>query len=143
MGVEHTLPTGDALLPLINHPKDIFDYVAPEMQSLDREQMRVLLLNWRNEVIGEDLVYQGNVHTCIIRVAEVLRPAIIANATGIVLVHNHPTGNPDPSVQDVSATTMIREAAKLMDIELIDHLVIGRGRYVSLKELNLGFGNSR
>lgn len=126
--------------PLINHPRDIYDLLGAEMSGLDQEHIKVVLLNTRNEVMSVHDIYKGNVHTAIIRVAEVLRPAIRENAPALVVVHNHPTGDPEPSAQDVSMTVDVRQAAELLDIELVDHVIIGKGgRFSSLKEHNLGF----
>ena len=126
--------------PLINHPRDIYDLLGAEMSGLDQEHIKVVLLNTRNEVMSVHDIYKGNVHTAIIRVAEVLRPAIRENAPALVAVHNHPTGDPEPSAQDVSMTVDVRQAAELLDIELVDHVIIGKGgRFSSLKEHNLGF----
>ena len=126
--------------PLINHPRDIYNLLGAEMSGLDQEHIKVVLLNTRNEVMSVHDIYKGNVHTAIIRVAEVLRPAIRENAPALVAVHNHPTGDPEPSAQDVSMTVDVRQAAELLDIELVDHVIIGKGgRFSSLKEHNLGF----
>ncbi len=126
--------------PLINHPRDIYNLLGAEMSGLDQEHIKVVLLNTRNEVMSVHDVYKGNVHTAIIRVAEVIRPAIRENAPAMVAVHNHPTGDPEPSAQDVSMTVDVRQAGELLDIELVDHVIIGKGgRFSSLKEHNLGF----
>ena len=126
--------------PFINHPRDIYNLLGAEMSGLDQEHIKVVLLNTRNQVMSVHEVYKGNVHTAIIRVAEVVRPAIRENAPAMVAVHNHPTGDPEPSAQDVSMTVDVRQAAELLDIELVDHIVIGKGgRFSSLKEHNLGF----
>jgi DNA repair protein RadC len=126
--------------PLINHPRDIYNLLGAEMSGLDQEHIKVVLLNTRNEVMSVHEIYKGNVHTAIIRVAEVLRPAIRENAPAMVAVHNHPTGDPEPSSQDVGMTVDVRQAAELLDIELVDHVIIGKGgRFSSLKEHNLGF----
>lgn len=126
--------------PLINHPRDIYNLLGAEMSGLDQEHIKVVLLNTRNEVMSVHDVYKGNVHTAIIRVAEVIRPAIRENAPAMVAVHNHPTGDPEPSAQDVSMTVDVRQAGELLDIELVDHVIIGKGgRFASMKEHNLGF----
>ena len=126
--------------PLISHPRDIYSLLGAEMGGLDQEHIRVVLLNTRNEVMSVHEIYKGNVHTAIIRVAEIIRPAIRENAPAMVAVHNHPTGDPEPSAQDVSMTVDVRQAAELLDIELVDHVIIGKGgRFSSLKEHNLGF----
>lgn len=85
------------------------------------------------------LVYSGSLNTTVVRVAEVFREAIRSNSAGIIVVHNHPSGDPTPSPEDVRVTEMLVEAGALLDINVLDHLVIGRNRYVSLKERGLGF----
>ena len=99
-----------------------------------------LLLNTRNEVMGIEEIYIGNVNSSVVRPAEVFRPAIRGNATSILAVHNHPSGDPTPSGADVSITRDLVEAGNLLGLDLLDHLVIGSGqRYVSMKEARLGF----
>jgi DNA repair protein RadC len=84
-------------------------------------------------------VYQGNVNTSVIRVGELFREAVRINCAAIIVAHNHPSGDPTPSPDDIQVTEQIVQAGKLLDIEVLDHLVIGRQRYVSLKERGLGF----
>jgi len=116
-------------------PEDIADLLAPEMEALPQEQLRVVLLDTRNRVLDEVMIYQGSVHTAAVaRMAELFRDAVIANAPNIVLVHNHPSGDPSPSPEDVKLTKDAAEAAQLLSIDLLDHVIIGDGRFVSLKE---------
>ncbi len=126
---------------MVNCPEDVVNLLSAEMSSLDQEHLRVLLLNTRNEVTGIEEIYVGNVNSSVVRPAEVVRPGIRANATSILVVHNHPSGDPTPSGADVSITRELVEAGKLLGMELLDHIVIGSGqRYVSMKEARLGFG---
>ena len=130
-------------LSVIACPQDVANIVAPEMGDLVQEQLRVLMLNTRNRVLGQTVVYQGTVNSSAVRPAEVLRQAIIENAPAIIMVHNHPSGDPTPSPEDVAVTRDLIAACKLMDIELLDHIVIGAGgRFTSLKEKRLGFDGS-
>ena len=116
-------------------PQDIADLLAPEMEPLAQEQLRVVLLDTRNRVLDEVMIYQGSVHTAAVtRMAELFRDAVIANAPNIVLVHNHPSGDPSPSPEDVKLTKDAAQAAQLLSIDLLDHVIIGDGRFVSLKE---------
>ena len=111
-----------------------------EMSFLEQEHLRVMLLNTKNQVLGISQVYIGNVNTSVVRAAEVFRPAIRQNCPSIIVVHNHPSGDPTPSPEDVAVTQQLVEAGKLLDIEMLDHIVIGSGnRFVSLKERGLGF----
>ncbi len=127
-------------LPAINSPQDIYNLLGPEMSALAQEQLRALLLNTRNRVVGQRVIYQGNVQSSIVRPAEVFRPAIIKSAPSIIISHNHPSGDPTPSPEDVNITRELVSAGKLLGIELLDHVIIagGSGRlWVSLKERNL------
>ena len=109
------------------------------MAYLPQEQLRVLCLDTKNFVVHQQMVYQGTVNSSVVRVAEVFRPAVTRNCPSIVVVHNHPSGDPTPSPEDVRTTEQLRKAGEYLDIELLDHLVIGQGRFVSLKERRLGF----
>ena len=128
-------PRGD--LPSINCPEDVRRLLGPEMAPLAQEQLRVLLMNTRNEVVGQRVIYQGNVNSSMIRPAEVLRPAVMEAVPSIIISHNHPSGDPTPSGPDAAITRDIAEAGKLLGIELLDHVVIGGERFVSLKERGL------
>ena len=128
-------PTGD--LPAINCPEDVRRLLGPEMAPLAQEQLRVLLLNTRNQVLGQRVIYQGNVNSSMIRPAEVFRPAVIEAVPSIIIRHNHPSQDPTPSPEDAAITRDIAEAGKLLGIELLDHIVIGGERFVSLKERGL------
>ena len=119
-------------------PADIFALVS-DMQYLEHEQMRVALLNTKNRVIKVVTVYQGSVHTTVVRIAELFREAIRWNATGIALVHNHPSGDATPSPEDAAITREIAKVGQLMDIDVMDHLVVSTGKFVSLRERGLGF----
>ncbi|MGH2604466.1 MAG: RadC family protein [Dehalococcoidia bacterium] len=127
--------------PQIASPDDIVTLVQIEMAALDQEQLRVVLLDTKNRVLAIRTVYQGSVNAAQIRVAEVFRDAIRHNAVAIVAIHNHPSGDPTPSAADVTVTAELAQAGALLDIELLDHLVIGDGRWVSLRRLGLGFAS--
>jgi len=121
----------------IGSPQDVHLMLEREMASLAQEQLRVLLLNARHQVVGQRTIYQGTVSSSQVRIAEVLRPAVTAAVPNIIAVHNHPSGNPDPSPNDVSVTRKLVQAAKLLDIEVLDHVVIGHGGFASLKDRGL------
>jgi len=123
----------------IASPDDIVTLVQIEMAALDQEELRVVLLDTKNRVLAVRTVYQGSVNSAQIRVAEVYRDAIRLNAVALVAVHNHPSGDPTPSAADVTVTAELARAGALLDIELLDHLIIGDGRWVSLRRLGLGF----
>ena len=121
----------------VRRPDDIATYLGPEMADLDQEQLRVVLLDTRNAVLGIHLVFQGGLNATVIRLADCFREAVRANAAAILLVHNHPSGNPAPSPADVELTCSAAQAGELLGIELLDHVVIGRGRHASLRQLGL------
>jgi DNA repair protein RadC len=118
---------------LIRTPADVAEPLIDAMGALDREELRVLLVDTKNVVLGERTVYQGNLAGSSVRVGEVYRDAVRRCAAAIIVAHNHPSGDPTPSGEDVRITGELVEAGRLLDIELLDHLVIGRGRWVSLR----------
>lgn len=128
-----------AELPVINSPADAAALVQYEMSLLEQEHLKVVLLNTRNRVIDIITVFHGSINSSQVRVAEIFKPAIQRNACALIVIHNHPSQDPTPSPDDVAVTRAIVQAGKLLDIELLDHLVIGGNRFVSLKERGLGF----
>lgn len=125
--------------PQVGSPEDIANLLQIEMAALEQEQLRVVLLDTKHRIMGTRTVYQGSVNQAQVRVAEVFRDAVRQNATAIVAVHNHPSGDPTPSAADISLTVELARAGELLDIELLDHLIIGQGRWLSLKRMGLGF----
>ena len=125
--------------PQIHGPEDVANLLMLEMGLLEQEQLRTVLLDTKNHVMRVAHVYTGSLNSAVVRVGEVFREAIRANCASIIVVHNHPSGDPTPSPEDVQVTELMVEAGKLLDIDVLDHLVIGRNRYVSLKERGLGF----
>ena len=123
----------------INNPGDAAALVQYEMSALEQEQLRVLLLDTRNHVLDSVDVYKGSVNMSQIRVGEVFKAAIRRNATAVIIVHNHPSGDPTPSPDDVAVTRALVEAGKLLDIDVLDHIIIGLNGHISLKERGLGF----
>ena len=125
--------------PPVGSPEDVANLLSIEMAALEQEQLRVVLLDTKHRILGTRTIYQGSVNQAQVRVAEVFRDAVRQNATAIVAIHNHPSGDPTPSAADVALTVEIVAAGQLLDIELLDHLIIGQGRWLSLKRLGLGF----
>ncbi len=128
--------------PQIASPDDVVDLLGLEMAALEQEQLRVVLLDTKNRVVATRTVYQGSANQAMVRAAEVFRDAVRRNAIAIIVVHNHPSGDPTPSSADVALTTELVRAGQLLDIEVIDHLIIGQGRHVSLRRLGLGFSSN-
>jgi DNA repair protein RadC len=124
--------------PAISAPADLLNLLG-DMRTLEREEMRVISLNTKNRVLNIETVYRGSVHTVTIRVAELLADPIRRNASALIVAHNHPSSDPTPSPEDVAVTREIANACKLLDLDFLDHLVIGNPSFVSLKERGLGF----
>jgi DNA repair protein RadC len=125
--------------PQIRRPDDAANLFIAAMCTELQEQMRVMALDTKHRVLRTHLVYVGNVNTAVIRTAEVFREAIKENAVAIIVAHNHPSGDPTPSPEDVQITEEIVRAGNLLGIQVLDHLIIGRQQYLSLKERGLGF----
>jgi DNA repair protein RadC len=123
----------------VNTPGDAAELLMPDMMLLEQEHMRLILLNSRHEVISTPTIYKGSLNTAVVRVAEVFKDALRQNAAALVVSHNHPSGDPSPSPEDIRVTRSFVEAGKLLGVEVIDHVIIGHNRYVSLKERGLGF----
>jgi DNA repair protein RadC len=120
---------------LIRTPTDAAEPLVDAMGALEREELRVLLLDTKNVVTAERTVYRGNLAGSSVRVGEVFRDAVRACAAAIVVAHNHPSGDPSPSAEDLRITAELAEAGRLLDIEVLDHLIIGRGRWASLRAI--------
>ncbi|WP_152965521.1 RadC family protein [Thermanaerothrix daxensis] len=125
--------------PAIHSPADAAALVLYEMSALSQEHLWVILTDTRNRVMHIEKMYRGSLNASTVRVGEVFRAAIQRNAAAILVVHNHPSGDPTPSPEDITLTRALIQAGRLLDIEVLDHLVIGQGRFVSLKERGLAF----
>jgi DNA repair protein RadC len=125
--------------PQIRTPADAANLVMAEMGLLEQEHLRTILLDTKNRVIDIPTIYVGSVNTTMIRVAEVFRDAIRRNCPSLIVVHNHPSNDVTPSPEDVTVTRQIVEAGRLMDVAVLDHLIVSRTQFASLKERGLGF----
>jgi len=123
----------------IHSPGDAAAILQHPMSALEQEELWVILLDTRNRVMRTESVYRGSLNSSQVRVGELFKSAVRRNAAAVVIAHNHPSGDPTPSPDDIAVTRAIVQAGKMLDIEVLDHLVIGRGSYVSLKERGLGF----
>ncbi len=124
--------------PVLSAPDAVHALLGPEMARLAQEQLRVALLDTRNRVAGVRVIYQGSVNAVSVRPAEVFRPAVETGVPNIIVAHNHPSGDPTPSAEDIALTRdLVHQAGKLLGIGLHDHVVIGADGYVSLKERGL------
>lgn len=126
--------------PTIKSPADAANLLS-EMSALEQETMRTILLDTKNRVVAMPTIYRGSLHTTVIRVSELFREAVRQNCAALIVAHNHPSGDPTPSPEDVAVTGEIVKAGKILDIDVLDHVIIGAGtKFVSLKERGLGFG---
>ena len=125
--------------PAVQSPGDAAELVRYEMSAFEQEHLWVILLDTRNRVISIEKIYIGSLNSSTVRVGELFRPAIQRSAAALIVIHNHPSGDPSPSPEDVALTRAIVQSGKLLDIGVLDHLVIGHNRWVSLKERGLGF----
>ena len=120
-------------------PQDAANLLMLEMGILEQEHLKTIMLDSKNHVLKMHTVYVGSVNTANVRVGELFREAIRLNSVAMIVAHNHPSGDPTPSPEDVAVTRRIVEAGQLLNVEVLDHLVIGQQRWVSLKERGLGF----
>jgi DNA repair protein RadC len=128
------LPSDEQLHQIIS-PGDAADLLRSEMEFLDHEEMRVLLLDTKHGVLANQLLYQGTVDSSVLRAAEIFRSAVTRKCPKVLIAHNHPTGDPEPSQEDIKITEQLVAAGSLLDVDLVDHIIIGNNRrFVSLKE---------
>lgn len=122
----------------IHSPADVGKLLVSRFQDSDKENFIVVHLDTRNKVQSIEIAYTGSVNAIHIRLADLFKGAILANAAAIIIAHNHPSGDPSPSPEDIGITQKIRQAAELLDIELLDHVIVGYQRFISLRERGLG-----
>jgi DNA repair protein RadC len=134
-----TMTTAVSERPKVTGPATAAGLLMADMMRLEREEMRVILLDTRNHVTAVHMVASGNVNTIAIRLAEVFRPAVQQNAVALILAHNHPSGDPTPSPEDVAVTRAAVKSGKELGITVLDHVIIGDNCFCSLKERGLGF----
>lgn len=124
--------------PQITSPAIAAAILQPWIGHREREHFAVLYLNTRNRVIDQEILYQGTLNTSIVRRGEVFRNAIRRNVCGIIVAHNHPSGDPTPSPEDIALTRKLREAGQLLEIDLLDHMIVSRTRHFSIREQGYG-----
>jgi DNA repair protein RadC len=135
----HRLSAADQQPLRVGGADDVAGLLMVLMSELEQEQMRLVLLNTKYDMIASPVVYTGGLRTAIVRAGEVFREPIRQNASAMIVAHNHPSGDPTPSPEDVRLTYKLVQLGKELDIDVLDHLVIGRGRWVSLRSKGLGF----
>ena len=133
------LTTAPEEKPRITSPADAANLLMSEMSFLEKEHLRLILLDTRNRVLATPTIYIGSLNTSVIRLGELFRAAIKENAAAFIVAHNHPSGDPSPSPEDVAVTRQMVQAGALLNIDVLDHIVIGHNRFVSMKERGLGF----
>lgn len=119
---------------VINTPVDVKNLLMEEMRFLEKEHFKVILLNIKNHVISVEDISVGSLNSSIVHPREVFKPAIRRSSASMILVHNHPSGDPTPSREDIEITRRLIEAGKILGIEVVDHVIIGNGIYISLRE---------
>ena len=119
----------------LSGPEDVADLLLREMSSLDREHFRAILLNTKNRILGIRTIAIGSLNASVVHAREVFKAAVAESAQAVVLVHNHPSGVPDPSEEDIVVTERLSEAGRILGIEVLDHIILGRQGFVSLREL--------
>ncbi|GAB7386554.1 DNA repair protein RadC [Bacillaceae bacterium] len=118
----------------IRSPKDAANYMMEELRYLTKEQFVCLFLNTKNQVIGQSTVFVGSLDSSIVHPREIFKEAIRRSSASIICLHNHPSGDPTPSREDIAVTRRLVEAGEIIGIEVLDHVIVGDGRYTSLKE---------
>jgi DNA repair protein RadC len=124
---------------VVRAPEDVALLLQGEMGLLDQEELRVLLLNTRNQVLGIATIYRGSVHTAVVRIGELFRDAVRQNAPALILVHNHPSGDPTPSGEDIAMTKKAIDAGELLDVDVLDHIILAQGSFQSMKSRRAAF----
>ena len=118
----------------IRQPADVYQIATTFLQGVDRENFIIMMLDNKHKVIGINTVSVGSLNSSVVHPREVFKPAILCNAAAIILAHNHPSGDPAPSPEDISVTKRLIEAGDVLGIAVLDHIVIGDDNYVSLKD---------
>lgn len=118
----------------VTSPKDISSLLINEMSNLNQEIFKIILLNTKNIIIATKDVFKGTLNSSIVHPREVFKEAVSMGSASIIVCHNHPSGDPSPSKEDINITIRLKECGKIMGIELLDHIIIGNNKYVSLKE---------
>jgi DNA repair protein RadC len=123
----------------IRGPRDLAARLVADLGHLQREELRVVLLDTRNGVLAMPTIYRGNVSTALVRIAELFRDAVRLHAARLILVHNHPSGDPTPSPDDLHMTAEAIAAGRLLDITVLDHVVVGHGTWISMRDRGVAF----
>jgi len=123
----------------IRSPADAGRLLMEEMRYLDREHFKIVMLNTKNQVLGIELIFVGSLNTSVVHPREIFKACIRRSAAAVILAHNHPSGDPTPSPDDVEVTNRLVSAGRLLGIDVLDHLIIGERKYISLREQGMGW----
>ena len=118
----------------IQSPLDVYSLFYPKMREKKKEEMYALYLDTKNQILKEDIISIGSLNASIVHPREIFKPALLESSASVIITHNHPSGDPSPSREDISITKKLVDGGNLLGIELLDHIIIGDGRYVSLKD---------
>lgn len=118
----------------ITSPKDIAEVIMKDMVLLKQEVLKLIMLDTKNNILGVKDVFKGSLNTSIVHPREIFKEALKKSSSSIIICHNHPSGDPTPSKEDINITIRLKECGKIMGIDLLDHLIIGKNKYISLKE---------
>jgi len=137
LGRRSLLARRERLIRKVSCPEDVADLMIPDMKGLDREHFKAILLNTKNGILKIVTVAVGSLNAALVHPREIFKAAVVASAAGIIVVHNHPTGNPEPSREDVDLTARFARCGELMGIDLVDHIIVGDNGFVSMRERGL------
>ncbi|MGC9396136.1 MAG: RadC family protein [Anaerolineae bacterium] len=126
----------------IRSPGDAANLLMTMIGHKEQEHFVVMYLDTRNRVLDREILYKGSLNTSLVRVGEVFRGAVRRNCAGVIVAHNHPSGDPNPSPEDIALTRRLVDAGKLLEVDVLDHVIVGQNRFVSLRERALGFENA-
>lgn len=136
----HAIPLAvEGLTWNIRSPRDVADRLLAKLGRIEKEELWVLTLNTKNCVLDASPVYRGNVSAALVRVGELFAEPVRRHAAGMILVHNHPSGDPSPSPDDLRLTAETIAAGRLLDIDVLDHIVLGNGAWISLRDRGVSF----
>jgi len=118
----------------ITNPEAAYQYIRSGLKNRDREFFVSILLDVKNIPLGVNLVSIGHLSSSLVHPREVFKPAILASASAMIIAHNHPSGDPTPSADDINVTVMLKQAGEILQIPLLDHIIVGRDSYCSMKD---------
>ena len=131
---EDPQPNPESKIKALNNSKEAYEYIRQGLENKDREFFVAILLNRKNVPLGVNLVSVGSLSATTVHPREVYKPAILASAAALIVAHNHPSGDPKPSLEDEKLTRNLAEAGQILDIELLDHIIVGSDSFYSFRD---------